>query len=179
MGRAKMRYSTICGYLVVVLLLLSCSASQFGWQEGPVTGENESSGYIEDFDPLTLNDDDIVIESADRTEPSEEPQSSELEIPSSPLPGNTEEMVQGYRVQLLISRDEELATEAKKRAIFQFPEEDVYMVFETPYYKIRIGDCLTEKGAEQLMNEAIRKGYDDAWRVQSKVYRKSGSDSDF
>ncbi|MBN2030497.1 SPOR domain-containing protein [bacterium] len=174
-----MKYNSICEYLIIVLLLLSCSASQFGWQEGPVTGENESSGYIEDFDPLTLNDDDIVIEPVDRTEPSQNPSRSELETPSSPLPGNEEEMIQGYRVQLLISRDEELATEAKKRAIFQFPEVDVYMVFETPYYKIRIGDCLTEKEAEQLMNEAIRKGYDDAWRVQSKIYRKSGSSSDF
>ncbi len=174
-----MKYNLMSGYVIIVLLLISCSASQFGWQEKPVTGENESSDYIEDFDPLTLNDDDIVIEPVDRTEPSEDPYRPEVETPSSPIQRDPEEMVQGYRVQLLISRDEELATEAKKRAIFQFPEVDVYLVFETPYYKIRIGDCLTEKEAEQLTNEAIRKGYDDAWRVRTKVYRESGSGSDF
>ena len=173
-----MKQYTIHGYLIIILLLLSCSASQFGWDEGPETGENESSGYVEDFDPLTLDDDDIVIDPVDPTEPSEDPYRPELETIPSQIQENEEGMIQGFRVQLLVSRDEELATEAKQSAIFQFPEVDVYMVFVTPYYRIRIGDCQTEREADQLRNEAIQKGYSDAWRVPSKVYRKRNINPD-
>ncbi|MCJ7813687.1 SPOR domain-containing protein [bacterium] len=173
-----MKSYTIPRYVILILFLLSCSASQFGWKEGPVTGKNESSGFIEDFDPLTLNDDDIVIDPVDQSEQSESTIQSQLDEIPSEQEAIEKEMVQGYRVQLLVSRDEERAIEEKKKAIFQFPEVGVYMVFETPYYKIRIGDCQSEKEAEQLKNEAIRKGFNDAWQVPSKVYRKTNMSSD-
>ncbi len=173
-----MKSFKILRYVILILFLFSCSVSQFGWKEGPVTGKKESSGFVEDFDPLTLNDDDILIDPVDRSEQSESTIQSQLNEVPSEQEATDKEMVQGYRIQLLVSRDEERAIEEKKKAIFQFPEVGVYMIFETPYYKIRIGDCQSEKEAEQLKNEAIKKGFNDAWQVPSKVYPKTNMSSD-
>ncbi len=165
----------ICGFVVVVLFIFSCSTSQFGWKTETESGGKEC---LEDFDPLSLNDDDIVVTPKERIpqadivgrlEPEKTPKNSEEAV---------EEMVQGYRIQLLATGDEVQAREVKKDAIYKF-EENVYLVFEAPLYKLRVGNCRTKKEAEGLKMEAIRKGFRDAWVVPSKVYRAVGDTPPF
>lgn len=157
----------------LVFLILSCSLSQFGWKR---ESESEEKGkgqgvFVEDFDPLSLNDDDIVILPTEETQKDEFVKGQEADKLTQDSESVTEEMIQGYRVQLLATGDEKQAWAAKKKAIFKF-EENVYLEFEAPLYKLRVGDCETKKEAEEIREEAIRKEFRDAWIVPSKVYRK-------
>ena len=168
----------INGLIILIAIVLSCSSNKFGWKDetGSETGNERTTGFIEDFDPLTLNDDDIVVP-ADREDASDEGiQRGETEKITPVDERSTDEMVQGFRVQLMATGDGEQAREERRSAVFNF-QEHVYLIFEAPLYKIRVGDCLNRREAEALRSEAIRKGFRDAWIVPSKVYPKTDRDS--
>jgi len=162
--------------IIFVLFLFSCSTSQFGWKREPEPGGKEKSVFKEDFDPLSLNDDDIVILPEETTSQKEVVEKPVHEKPAVGEEKSGEEMIQGYRIQLLATGDEAQARKAKRDAIFKF-QEHVYLVFEAPLYKLRVGDCQTKKEAEALRKEAAQKGFRDAWIVPSKVYSRVDSET--
>jgi len=158
--------------LFCIILFLSCSSSQFGWKSGSEKPEDNST-LIEDFDPLSLDDDDIIVT----------PKESQVEVGNQAQGGSDldpaavpeKEIVQipGYRVQLLSTKQEYGAWEAKKEAILKF-EEDIHLVHEASLYKLRVGDCRTRGEAEALVEKAVRKGFREAWIVRTKInVRKS------
>ncbi len=161
--------------LITLGLFLSCSASKFGWVAEDQ--DNHRSGRIkmkEDFDPLTLQDDDIVIESQqyEKAENAEE-RTHQPVVMEDKKPAEKPIEVQGYRVQIMIGKDEEKIQEEKKKVIFKF-HYPVYVEFETPYYKIRIGDFTDQDEAVRVREEAKRKGYPDAFIARCMV-KSSGS----
>lgn len=159
----------------VFLLFISCSMSQFGWK---VEGDAESApksdgGIVEDWDPLSVQEEDIVVPEMDLGEPGRQAASSEIEqpkemtlTPDAPSEDSPDQIL-GFRVQLAASGSESLAWEEKKRAMLRFNEK-VYLIFDAQY-KIRVGDCRTRTEAKSLREKAIQKGYSDAWIVRSKV----------
>jgi hypothetical protein len=75
-----------------------------------------------------------------------------------------------YRVQIFTSR---LYTEARKEKaiadeIFNLP---VYLDYEVPYYKLRVGDFVLRDEAENMISEVRSIGYRGAWvaRVNLRV----------
>jgi hypothetical protein len=78
-------------------------------------------------------------------------------------------MVEGYRVQLLATREESEARRARDDARTYFPENS-YLLYDNPYYKLRLGDCLTRTTADSLQQRAIAKGFAGAWIVRSLVH---------
>jgi|GEM_PF-266730 len=159
--------------LFLALFLISCSTSQFGWKSSTESKTDEGTpALIEDFDPLTLDDDDIIITPKD-SKPVEKNRSQDR------IQGNSETVstdystgemvqVQGHRVQLLTAKDEQKAWEAKREAILKFAE-DVYLIHEASQYKLRVGDCQSYEEAKDLVGKAVQKGYHDAWIVRCKV----------
>jgi len=81
--------------------------------------------------------------------------------------------VLGYRVQIISTPFEEVAREVRNEALLKF-EEPVYMVFDAPYYKVRIGDCVSRFDAEELQQKAIEKGFAQAWVVRTMVTPQTG-----
>lgn len=75
----------------------------------------------------------------------------------------------GFRVQLLSTRVEEEARTSVKKAVVSFPE-NVYLLFDNPFYKVRLGDCPSRVDADSLQQRAIQQGYAGAWIVRSHVY---------
>lgn len=75
----------------------------------------------------------------------------------------------GYRVQLISTQDLYQAETIAKRAeaFFNLP---VYVVFESPYYKVRVGDFLSDLDALGVERKARQNGYPNAWIVPSEVY---------
>ena len=157
---------------------MSCSLSQFGWQVEPDTeSKPDDKGLVEDFDPLTLKDEEITVEPLPEQSESasDEPVLAENTATVSSAPDmETEEEVLGWRVQLMAVSDEQGARQAKQRAMMRF-NDNVYMILDGPSYKIRIGDCVTYEAARAVQSKAIEKGYTDAWIVRSKV--SSGGNS--
>lgn len=158
--------------LAGALIILSCSTSQFGWkgESKQPKQEAKTSPYDEDFDPNSLNDEDInpamdkaIIQSVKQTKTDK--------APAEKGKISFETAVNGFRIQLLATKDENQASDIKKQAILKF-QEKVYLIFDPPYYRIRVGDCVTEQDAKTLKDEAINKGFADAWIVQSKVLHR-------
>ncbi|MBN2105455.1 SPOR domain-containing protein [bacterium] len=165
---------------VVLIGIWGCAASKFGWETEPKTDQpttESKTGFTEDFDPLSLNEEDIRVSPLppDERQPDTrviQSESDEAEtIPES-------ELVSGYRVQLSASTDEQNAFEAKKRAIYKFNRR-VYLVFQAPYYKLYVGDFLKsqKKEADALAEKARKMGFQDAWTTPARVNPQNTPDT--
>ena len=170
-----MRFFKLLLVFTGLMLTFSCAASRMGTESPVGQGQRSGSRYVEDFDPLTLRDDDIEVPSPQGVvETQNEPENAPLRTPTDEdrMSGET---APGFRVQLLATRDEAQANEVKKSAIFTF-EERVYLIFEAPYFRLRIGDCRTRNEAEELRDYAVDKGFRDAWIVPSRVFVQSSQE---
>lgn len=78
-------------------------------------------------------------------------------------------MIAGYRIQIFTSTTRELAEDEAVRARETFPQDSVYILFQTPWHRVRIGDFPTRQEAEEKLNEAKEKGYRDPFWVRSQI----------
>jgi hypothetical protein len=76
--------------------------------------------------------------------------------------------VRGYRVQVMISQDENELIKLKN-TLLQSLKEDIYIIFELPNYKLRIGDFISRKEAESFQEKIIKLGYRTAWVVPTII----------
>ena len=129
------------------------------------TKSNLPAGMDESFDPLTLGDYDLdVRKSKDEENDIDFSFLAEANIDTASLPAEAA----GYRVQIFSSTDQDEANAVRRDAILRF-DENVYLIFDNPYYKVRVGDCLSRYKAEALQIEAEKKEYLDAWVVRTKI----------
>ena len=159
---------------LIVILLASCSLSKFGWESenGKESPSIEKKGIVEDWDPLTLKEEEVKVTPVDTVKAvapktNSQPQQSPIATLTAPLDEENDDQVTGFRVQLLTSSSETAAREEKSKAMLRFNEK-VYLIFDAQY-KVRIGDFLTYDEAKPLRNLAIQKGYPDAFIVRTKV----------
>ncbi|MBN1351859.1 SPOR domain-containing protein [candidate division KSB1 bacterium] len=193
MGKAAFTVKIV----LMVAFLSGCTPSRQVSVETDGKGEdkaNTTAGKIlEDFNPQSLRDEEINIKElelkakrkADETShqtTSTKPQiqdSKNSELPTNELFGDEKndslstlpqkrEMVWGWRVQICAFRNELDARSVQREALLKF-EDQVYLTYDSPYYKVRIGDCLSRYEADDLQQIAIEKGFDDAWVVKTKV----------
>ena len=150
------------------LVLFACAGSkQISTVELPVDKENQQEGIIEDFDPMTLGDFTVEesLQSKKRPQPADIDQ---LLKGDEGIANSGPDEVQGYRVQLIATRDEEEARSVRRDALLSF-DERVYLVYDNPYYKVRVGDCLSRYEADVLQEKAVQKSYAEAWVVRTTV----------
>jgi hypothetical protein len=76
--------------------------------------------------------------------------------------------VRGYRVQVMISQDENELIKLKN-TLLQSLNEDIYIIFELPNYKLRIGDFISRKEAENFQEKIVKLGYRTAWVVPTII----------
>lgn len=126
-------------------------------------------GMNEEFDPMSLGDYNFMVKSKE-AEP-------ELNIAPTQKPAavdttdsNEPESADGFRVQIISTTDEIAAREIRKEAILK-QENDVYLIFDSPYYKVRVGNCLTRSEADELQDLLVKKGFLDAWVIRTKVFK--------
>ena len=164
--------------VLLLLPLISCSLSGLGKKGEPKTAEKkpESAAYQEDFDPLTLNDDDIKITPVDRSGPGGAVQPRTVVVPKTDKSQAQGEMVQGFRIQLMATSNINQATEMKKNAMVKL-QGRIYLAFEGAQYKIRLGDFLSHDAAKAALQEVVQNGYQDAWIVRCQVYRTAGEEN--
>ena len=168
-----MRHLMIIGSGICFLLMLGCSTSQFGWKvegEQKKASETKQGDIVEDFDPLTLEDDDIEIAAVPNAVKRDTAQIAVQTTSADDMQSEEAQAVEvdGFRVQLLTSGDYQRAREEKTKAMMRF-DIPVYLQFEAPLYRLRIGDCVDRKAAEELRQKAIGLGYSGAWILPSKV----------
>ena len=75
----------------------------------------------------------------------------------------------GFRVQIFSSSTRHAAEEAQNQARAQLNRDDVFIDFEPPYFKVRIGNFQARKDAEKFLAEAKKKGYETPFIVQAQI----------
>jgi len=88
---------------------------------------------------------------------------------STSRPAGKSEIVPGFRVQIAFSEDIDFANQLKAEVSPRLPNQWVYVVYEAPYYKVRVGDFTTRPDANPVLKLLVDLGYKDAWIVPDKV----------
>lgn len=76
-------------------------------------------------------------------------------------------VMMGYRIQIFLGEPDD-ATEAKFDFMEEFDDMGVYSVYESPYWKVRVGDFEDKKTAERFLME-IRDKFPSAFLVPEVI----------
>ena len=76
--------------------------------------------------------------------------------------------VKGYRIQVTISQDENELIKIKEKLQLTIKEK-IYIKFELPNYKLRVGNFDNRKKAEAYRNRIIQLGYRSAWVIPTLI----------
>ena len=75
---------------------------------------------------------------------------------------------EGYRIQIFESTVASIAR-AEAKHFQNILGDSVYMDFEAPLYKLRIGNFIERKKAERAIESILRLGAKDSWIVRTKI----------
>lgn len=79
--------------------------------------------------------------------------------------------ISGWRINIFFEAgnlSKRLAIEAKSQFVLNHPDIPCYLVFQEPYYKIRIGDFRTKVEATKVLKEIIAE-YPNAFVVEDDI----------
>ena len=76
--------------------------------------------------------------------------------------------VQGYRVQISISQNENELVIIKNK-LEDLIKDELYINFELPNFKLRAGNFVNRKEAESLQIRLVRLGYRTSWVVPTLI----------
>ena len=71
----------------------------------------------------------------------------------------------GYRLMLLSTNDRAKALQVRSQLLQLFPDQSIYMIFQSPYIKLKFGNFLDRKEAEDY-----RKQINTAKIINSNIY---------
>ncbi|MCP4727712.1 MAG: SPOR domain-containing protein [bacterium] len=77
--------------------------------------------------------------------------------------------VPGYRIQIFSSSSYTRSNELFQTVRLEILEEHVYLIYDAPFYKIRVGNFLDRDGAEDFRLD-LRSDYPDSWIVRTEVF---------
>ncbi len=80
----------------------------------------------------------------------------------------------GYRIGIFFDNSPTArakADAAKSLFVENFPDEEVFMVYENPYFKISAGNCVTQEEAVMLL-EKIQKVFPKAYLMREEILVK-------
>ncbi len=64
----------------------------------------------------------------------------------------------GYRLMLLSTNDRNKAMSVRSALIQQFPDHKVYMIFQSPFIKLKFGNFVEKKEAEDMRKKLLSSG---------------------
>jgi len=76
----------------------------------------------------------------------------------------------GYRVQAMSTSDRTKVLEAKAKILSSFPQYRVYLLYQAPYFKLRVGDFVDKESADALRAEIGRIFSSGVITVPSDIY---------
>jgi hypothetical protein len=159
---------------LVLLFLAGCSSSRpsLRGQEPKQGSSNDGKRSLAEYE-ATLNpadyDQEVVI--VETTSGEEKKLQTTIEIPKDST-AVEEQIIQGFRIQVFSSSGVDEAAIMKNMTVKKFIGDSVYMVYDAPVYKIRVGDFVNRYEANQRLPEFIDKGYRDAWIVPDRVVQR-------
>lgn len=92
-----------------------------------------------------------------------------VDVPVESFTTAEPETVQGFRIQVFASNNYEDAVSVRNSLNLELPILWVYMVYDAPAYKVRVGDYTNRADANLAVDGFIDKGYKGAWVVPDRV----------
>jgi PBP1b-binding outer membrane lipoprotein LpoB len=161
-------------FIAIDLLIIGCSASTGSRYETKKETENETSTevtkeVVEDFD-ITPYQTEIDIEV---------PPIATDKLPPDVWYGYDDSLVEmqrqivgttdGYRVQVLSTDNIDEANQVRAEVYEKATRKEVYVIFEPPFYKVKVGDFTLKSEAENLRFKLNQLGYTESKVVQETV----------
>lgn len=84
----------------------------------------------------------------------------------------------GYRLQVINTNDRNKALSVKTKMMTDFPGEKIYLIYQSPYFKIQMGNFIKREDADGLMNRVKKVYPTGVFIVPSKVEIRPGKDGD-
>src|SRR5687767_9676505 len=66
-------------------------------------------------------------------------------------PSDDRSRIQGYRILVISTNDRNKATTAKTKIYQEFPELKAYLMYQSPYMKLKVGDFKSREEAEPYL----------------------------
>lgn len=88
--------------------------------------------------------------------------------PTPPPPTPAPATIIGYRVQIFASSTQQNASRVAGDARTTFGNA-IYVDHVPPYYKVRVGNCITKQEADVLKGKAIKAGFRGAFVIETMI----------
>ncbi|MDZ7624176.1 MAG: SPOR domain-containing protein [Ignavibacteriaceae bacterium] len=162
------------GIVAAAIFLIGCSASTGSRYEtkketGKETSTEGTKEISEDFD-ITPYKTEIDIET---------PPIATDNLPpdvwygygdsTSNIERNIVGTTDGYRVQVLSTDDIDEANRVRAEVYEKTTRKEVYVIFEPPFYKVKVGDFTSKSEADNLRFKLNQLGYTESKVVQETV----------
>src|SRR5450631_3049616 len=76
--------------------------------------------------------------------------------------------IQGFRIQIFFGSERKNAHDARNKVLQLFPDADVYLLYQQPYFKVRVGDYRTKLEAHHMFKELLSH-FDKIFIVPDKI----------
>ncbi|MBI3193530.1 MAG: SPOR domain-containing protein [Ignavibacteriae bacterium] len=81
------------------------------------------------------------------------------------------ELTSGFRVQVLTTQEIDEANLLQDSLSTILPTEWTYIIYHTPYYKVRVGNYSERHSANRMMRLLLERGFENAWVVPDQVVK--------
>ena len=84
---------------------------------------------------------------------------------------STQFIIEGFRVQILATKELAKAEQLQKN-LSNILNQKIYIVFEAPNYKVRVGNFIDRNKAEVFRKNILNKGYTSSWIIRTRIEPK-------
>ena len=81
---------------------------------------------------------------------------------------STQFIIEGYRVQILATK-QLVNAEKLQKDLSSILNQKIYIVFEAPNYKVRVGNFIDRNKAENFRKNIVKKGYSSSWIIRTRI----------
>lgn len=74
----------------------------------------------------------------------------------------------GYRIQLFTGVDRNIAIAIRSKFMIDFPAEQIYLIYQQPYFKLRVGDYRNLIEAQSMYTQ-LQKQFEQILIVPDKI----------
>ena len=140
--------------LLWVLVLITLSA-----------GQEEGVQFDESFDPSTLKEPPlewpVILHPGDK-------------LPEEERPEAAEPVEEGFRIQVISTQDFQ-TVDSLMNGLTSIFHDEVYVTFDPPNYKVRVGNYRFRSEAEKTQSRLIKMGFQTAWVIRTRIQGPSRS----
>jgi hypothetical protein len=61
--------------------------------------------------------------------------------------------IRGYRIQVISTQNRDQANSIKAEMLRRFPDQGAYMLYQSPNFRVRVGNFLTQKDAQDMRKD--------------------------